>query len=506
MWASETIKQRLRSLEQHLKEENPILVAAVDSFRKLDRVGYATGLLKPRQSFATQISWWPLVSVLGTFSAGKSTFINHYLGRRLQETGNQAVDDKFTVICFGREPEARVLPGLALDADPRFPFYSIADELEKVAPGEGVRVDAYLQLKTCPSDRLRGKILIDSPGFDADAQRSATLRLTNHIIDLSDLVLVMFDARHPEPGAMVDTLTHLVRDTIGRADSSKFMYILNQLDTTAREDNPEDVFGSWHRALAKEGLTAGRFYGIYSPDAAVVIADETLRKRFESKRDAELAEIHARIEGIGIERAYRIIGALDQTAREIESHYVPRLQALIDKWRVRVLRLDGLLFGLLAALAVGLSIRAGYWQGWRFAPPWLSSALDNPQYAVPALTLVVAVLISMHFYLRRFVARRMSREIERGDGTPVERGRLLNAFAKNTRFWRSLFEVRPVGWGRFNQRRIKQVLSDSDRYVQSLNDRFTDPSGRHTAPAAAATAPAVEEPQPAEGLRRAAEG
>lgn len=488
MWASETIKQRLRNLEEHLKEENPVLVAVVDSFRKLDRVGYAMGLLDNRESFATHISWWPLVSVLGTFSAGKSTFINHYLGRRLQQTGNQAVDDKFTVICFGREPEGRVLPGLALDADPRFPFYSIADELEKVAPGEGVRVDAYLQLKTCPSDRLRGRILIDSPGFDADAQRSATLRLTNHIIDLSDLVLVMFDARHPEPGAMVDTLTHLVRDTIGRADSSKFLYILNQIDTTAREDNPEDVFGSWHRALAKEGLTAGRFYGIYSPDAAVTIEDAARRQRFESKRDAELAEIHNRIESVGIQRAYRIIGALDQTAREIESNYVPRLQGLIDRWRSRVLRLDALAFGVLAALAVGLSVKAGYWDGLRFAPPWLEAALDNPGYTLPILVLIAAALFSMHFFLRRFVARRMLRELERTVTSPVERKRLLGGFAKNTRFWRSMFDLRPAGWGRFNQRRIKQVLTDSDRYVQSLNDRFTDPSGRHAPAEPVATA------------------
>jgi len=434
--------------------------------------------------------------VLGTFSAGKSTFINHYLQRKLQQTGNQAVDDKFTVICYGAEPESRVLPGLALDADPRFPFYSIADELEKVAEGEGVRVDAYLQLKTCPSELLRGKILIDSPGFDADAQRSAILRLTDHIIDLSDLVLVLFDARHPEPGAMVDTLTHLVRDTIGRADSSKFMYILNQVDTTAREDNPEEVFGSWHRAIAKEGLTAGRFYGVYSPDAAVVIEDPVLKQRFEAKRDAELADIHKRIESVSVERAYRIIGALDQTARDIESTYVPRLQGLIDRWRGRVLRLEAVVFGALAAAAIGLSIWAGYWDGLRFSPPWLGSALDNPGYTLPVLVVIAGALLYLHYYLRGVVARRMSRELERDIESRIERGRLQRAFAKNTRFFRSLFELRPVGWGRFNQKRVKQVLSDSDRYVQSLNDRFTDPSGRQSATEPRTTPEPVAEQTP----------
>ena len=134
---SRALRARLKSLETHLREENPLLVEAIGGFRKLSRVGYSMGLLAPDESYATQISWWPLISVLGTFSAGKSTFINQYLEFPLQDTGNQAVDDKFTVICYGSERDARVLPGLALDADPRFPFYQTSEELEKVAPGEG---------------------------------------------------------------------------------------------------------------------------------------------------------------------------------------------------------------------------------------------------------------------------------------------------------------------------------------------------------------------------------
>ena len=160
-----TIRKRLKSLELHLQEQNPILVSAVDGFRQLSRVGYSMGLLGKHESYATQIPWWPLISVLGTFSAGKSTFVNQYLSYPLQDTGNQAVDDKFTVICFTGEGEVRTLPGLALDADPRFPFYQTSAELDRVESGQGRRIDAYLQLKTCPSEKLRGLIFIDSPGF-----------------------------------------------------------------------------------------------------------------------------------------------------------------------------------------------------------------------------------------------------------------------------------------------------------------------------------------------------
>jgi hypothetical protein len=91
------------------------------------------------------------------------------------------------------------LPGLSLDAGPRFPFYQISVQIEKVSAGEGDRINSYIQLKTCTSVHLRGKIFVDSPGFDADEQRDSTLRIADHIIALSDLVLVFFDARHPEP-------------------------------------------------------------------------------------------------------------------------------------------------------------------------------------------------------------------------------------------------------------------------------------------------------------------
>lgn len=106
---------------------------------------------------------------------------------------------------------------------------------------------------------LKGKILIDSPSFNADEQRTSVLRIAEHILNLSDLVFVLFDARHPEPGAMQDTLEHLVAKTINRPDAGKFLYVLNQVDNTAREDNPEEVFATWRRALAQKGRTAGRF-------------------------------------------------------------------------------------------------------------------------------------------------------------------------------------------------------------------------------------------------------
>lgn len=469
--AQSGLAQRLLRLENHLAHENPVLLDVVRSFRRLDRVAYRLGLLDPDESYATRVPWWPLIAVLGTFSSGKSTFINDFLKYKLQLTGNQAVDDKFTVICYSTDAIHRSLPGLALDADPRFPFYNISREIESVASGEGRRVDAYLQLKTCPSPALRGKIIIDSPGFDADLQRTSTLRITDHIIDLSDLVLVFFDARHPEPGAMKDTLQHLVADTIKRPDSSKFLFILNQIDVTAREDNPEEVFAAWQRALASAGLTAGRFYRIYNLEAANPIEDPNLRRRFEAKRAVDMAGVLGRMQQVEVERAYRIIGVLETSATAIESELVPRLRAARQRWKRRVLWIDGLIYGAVIGAAVFAVMAAGGWQGLAAALPWPAPVL----WALVGLG--VLLLLYPHVVVRRLAARSVLRMLTREPVAPELREALVKGFRKNTRLRHGLLRSAPIGWGRRTKGYIARVQADADRYVQSLNDRFASPSG-----------------------------
>lgn len=475
--STQLLKSRLKSLQDNLATENPILVDAVDSFQELDIVGYRLGLLAPDQSFATSISWWPLISILGTFSAGKSSFINSYLGVNLQLTGNQAVDDKFTVISYSQEENPRVLPGLALDADPRLPFYQISEEIEKVSAGEGSRVDTYLQLKTCKSDALKGRILIDSPGFDADDQRNATLKITDHIIDLADLVLVFFDARHPEPGAMKDTLQHLVEGTIRRNDTSKFLFILNQMDTTAKEDNSEQVVAAWQRAIVQTGLSAGRFYCIYNEKTAPKIEDEQMRKRYKTKLDVDMSEIEQRMQEVGVERVYRIIGALETTANNIERVAVPQIKEALHRWSRNVIKTDAILFALLVALFFALSYYANYWVDGSFKPFWLDSFLNSSVIQAITAGVVFVLLFVINFKVRRFFANRIAKKLPTENGP----GNISAAFLKSTRPFRSLFLSIPSGWGIRSRRVIEKVRNEADNFVKLLNDNFTDPLGRKEA-------------------------
>ncbi|MBI1424675.1 MAG: dynamin family protein [Gammaproteobacteria bacterium] len=483
MGSSKEIKHRLHKLETHLVNESPLLVDAVKGFRELDRIGYRLGLLGRDQSYATQIPWWPLISVLGTYSAGKSTFINSYINYPLQETGNQAVDDKFTVICYASGQESRSLPGVALDADPRFPFYQIADELEHVEPGDGARVNAYLQLKTCPSEKLRGYIFIDSPGFDADAQRTATLRITDYIIDLSDLVLVFFDARHPEAGTMRDTLEHLVASTIQRKDANKFIFVLNQIDTTAREDNPEEVVSSWHKALSQNGLTAGRFYTIYNAEAAVPIENASVRERFAAKCREDMQAIGDRITEVHVERVYRILGNLEKKVREIEQRTVPELQQRVRAWGRGVVWRDAFAFIVLLAIFAGTAVATGNSVNTLQPEGWVQTLWNFVNHGIwhqiGAVAIIFLILFVVHHWMRRLSLRAALRRLAEDDES-VDREGIRRALIKNTRFIHSIFRPEVVGWRRSSRNRLRQILEEADEAMQRLNDKYTRPSGDAT--------------------------
>ena len=473
MTAANRMQSRLERLQNHLETENPILVSVVGRYRQLDKISAKMGLIQEGESYATQISWWPLVSILGTFSAGKSSFINSYLGLPVQNTGNQAVDDRFTVITYSGDSEVRTLPGIALDGDPRFPFYQISDDIEAVTQGEGAKIDNYLQMKTVPSEVVRGKILIDSPGFDADEQRKATLKITDHIIDLSDLVLVLFDARHPEPGAMQDTLKHLVEGSQRRNDSSKFLFILNQIDSSAKDDNMEDIVGAWQKSLVQSGLNTGRFYVIFNNDLATPVENKAVWERYQSKSDTDYAEITKRMEDINIERVYRIIGSMESLSNQVEQQAVPQIQMAMKSWKKRVIITDLVVFIPLVLGLGALSVMAGYWQGFTFNPPWLSS-LQNTKLGLPiALGAIALLAYLLHLFIRSSLVNGVAKKLS----TDEPYGNIAAAFRKNTRWWRSIFRRNPVGWGNSTRKRLDGIRNDIDQFVQSLNDRYTSSSG-----------------------------
>ncbi|MDQ7084571.1 MAG: dynamin family protein [Sulfurovum sp.] len=366
------------------------------------------------------------------------------------------VDDKFTVLSYGNTEEPVTLPGLALDADPRFPFYNISEEVDKVDPDEGGRVNLYLQLKTLQSPQLKGKILIDSPGFDADSQRDGVLRITKHIVEMSDLVLVFFDARHPEPGAMRDTLKHLVDATIGHKDANKMLYILNQIDTSAKEDNLEDVISSWQRALANEGLISGNFYTIYNENASNKIEDKALEARLKRKKDIDLAKIIERMDKVSIERAYRIIKSLETFAKELTEKKIPLLQELLQGWWRKVLFSD-------VAMLVIIASALGFAQA-EFG--FFDSMMHSPILLLNMSIASLCLLLITHIKARKFFAKRLAKQWEDKDMS------ISKAIVHNTQWWKLLMGVGGRNWHKKSHTKLAYLMNQSKKFIQSLNDQY----------------------------------
>lgn len=453
-------KNRLQRLKEHLQHENSDLMEAVDSYSELDQIAWNIGLLPRGISYANHISWWPLVSVLGTFSAGKSSFINTWLGMNVQRSGNQAVDDRFTVLSYGPDKKVKTLPGQALDSDPRFPFYQISKDIEDVSPGDGNKIDKFLQMKVVPSDVLRGKLVIDSPGFDADEQRKSTLRLTKHIVRLSDLVLVFFDARHPESGAMQDTLKHLVEEHLNSMDSEKFIYILNQIDTSAADNNLEDIVAAWRSSLAQCGLSAGKFYVYFNDEIAVPVESKDVWSSYKRKRDADHKLIMEQLEGLNTVRTYRIVGNLKLLANNIEGDAIPRLKAALKKWRTAVCITDVILLALIALVGFIIWYKTGF-----ALATWKLIAFIGG---------AVGAFLGVHYLIRRAFAAHYGKGL--GD---EDVGDLGAAFTKSTRWFRSVwFRRNPVGWGTGVRRKLDRIRNKTEQMIEHLNTKNSDPSGK----------------------------
>jgi hypothetical protein len=90
----------------------------------------------------------------------------------------------------------------------------------------------------------------------------------------------------------------------------------------------------------------------------------------------------------------------------------------------------------------------------------------------------------LHFRLRRVAANGVAAAMRGLDYDGDIRDWLERAFEQNTRAWQPLFGIEPTGWSAAARKRLAQVLAEADSYVQTLNSRFTDPSG-HSRPARA---------------------
>ncbi|KAE9358841.1 hypothetical protein PF008_g2522 [Phytophthora fragariae] len=172
----------------------------------------------------------PMVLVLGNHSSGKSTFINHMLGQRVQKTGRAPTDCTFTVLAGGARDER--LDGAALVRHAQYGF----GDVQRLFGREFV---SQVELKVVAGSALLdegGLMVVDSPGMidppgsaldRTDEDRGYDFkRVVQWFADRADVILVMFDP--DKPGTTFETLDVLTKSLQGM--SSKVLLILNKVD------------------------------------------------------------------------------------------------------------------------------------------------------------------------------------------------------------------------------------------------------------------------------------
>jgi hypothetical protein len=103
--------------------------------------------------------------------------------------------------------------------------------------------------------------------------------------------------------------------------------------------------------------------------------------------------------------------------------------------------------------------------------------IQSPLHLWGSALAAYVLWLGLHYGVRSLAARSLRGWVRKLNRELGVGGDLARAFNVNTRPWRSIFSRKPAGWGRSSKNRVRKALEDVDRYVQNLNDTFTNPSG-----------------------------
>jgi GTP-binding protein EngB required for normal cell division len=140
----------------------PALDLAADAAARY-HISALSGLLASARASAGQdeIS----VAVLGRFKAGKSSFLNHFIGRSILPVGVVPVTAVVTELRYGARDEARVHHRDG--RDPEVPLDQIGDYIsEKRNPENAKQVD-LIRVELPELRRFRGLKFVDTPGLES---------------------------------------------------------------------------------------------------------------------------------------------------------------------------------------------------------------------------------------------------------------------------------------------------------------------------------------------------
>ncbi|MDD1621807.1 MAG: hypothetical protein LUQ11_10035 [Methylococcaceae bacterium] len=432
--ADKTVSKHLINLEKQFAATDPVLQKTTKVFQELDELEFEMGLIDNDETTARKNSWWPLISTLGGYSPAKSEFLNRYLGVNLHTARH-----KCTVLQYTPQASTATLPGTALDADHRLPFYQIGREIELIAGGEGNKLNTYLELVTVNSNLLKNKLVIDTPVLNPSTENAVTALLRKHVIDISDLVLVFTDLFEAD----AELISDVIADIVAQQDSNKFVFIIDHAEITLDPQKSQEIAASWQRRLAEFGIHTGEF---------VVLS-----------RGSDTAVIDRRVNNINNDRSYRVLATLEKSIRDIDDVIINEVESSITTWKDRCNASTLIILAFIIMLILFAEIAVGILD--LFFDPIIG----------PAIILgLVSLLTPLHLIISRVHAKFIINQLHKRQKQLNLTEDLAGLFEKSLSFWRILLPITtPVGKNKKNRKKLIGLIEQTKDLVQALNDQFS---------------------------------
>jgi len=160
---------------------------------------------------------------------------------------------------------------------------------------------------------------------------------------------------------------------------------------------------------------------------------------------------------VSIERAYRIIKALDDFSREMKEEKLPLLQEALQDWGRKVLWTD-------ISVVVLLLIVVGVLQ-FQFN---ILELMSSPVSMMVGGGLLVFILLLVHMKARSFFAQRAAKKWKEKDIS------ISKAIMHNTKWWRTTFGF-GANWHKNTKAKLDQLMTQGREAIQKLNDQFVSP-------------------------------
>jgi len=432
--ADKTVSKHLINLEKQFAATDPVLQKAAKVFQELDEFEKAMGLIGNDETTARKTSWWPLISTLGGYSPAKSEFINRYLGVNLHTARH-----KFSVLQYTPQANTATLPGTALDADHRLPFYQIGREIEQLVTGEGSRLNNYLELITVNSATLKNKLIIDTPVLNPVTETEVTTLLRRHVLENSDLVLVFTDLFEAEVALIGDIVTEIV----AQQESNKFLFVIDHSEITLDPLKSQEICASWQRRLAEFDIHTGQFFVLSQGGGTV--------------------DIDQRVNNLNNDRSYRILANLEKSIRDVEDIILEEVESSITLWKERCNATTLIIVAFFIILLVFAEIATG-----------VLDILFDPIIGPAVLVGFTLLITPMHIMISRFHGKLIINQLHKRQKKLNLAEDLAGLFEQSLSFWRILLPINsPVGKNKKNRKQLAAMIEETKDLVQALNDQFS---------------------------------